>query len=361
MKQIVFRGLQNLLFWFSSLLSRFVKKDNSLVVLCVAKILTENHKVILDYYLKNKPDLELVILSRGFVNLDSYSQIKVVRTFSLSGLAYFLKTKKILISHGDFDHKPHKKQPYHTIVNFWHGIPIKNIGVGLKQSIEYMDFMLVSSDIEKEVMKRSYGLREEQILVMGVPKNDALFEHRPVTESEKSLVYLPTYRDSAPTRFFEFSDQDLVRLDSYFKSNNIVVKIKPHPNDLNNPNLDGLAKLNSVQIVSGKFDIQTELKKSLGLITDYSGVLYDALAIDLPMLFLPYDFEEYNRTVGFHRDYKSFIPGPIISSQVDFIAAINSILDKSFSKDHYPKIRDEYYHFQDSNATSRLFDFLAVN
>ena len=54
------------------------------------------------------------------------------------------------------------------------------------------------------------------------------------------------------------------------------------------------------------------------LITDYSGVFVEFLVTDKPMIFLPYDKDEYEADRGFWFDYNQVIPGPQVYDFEDF-------------------------------------------
>ena len=58
------------------------------------------------------------------------------------------------------------------------------------------------------------------------------------------------------------------------------------------------------------------------LITDYSGVFVEFLVTDKPMIFLPYDKDEYEAERGFWFDYNQVIPGPQVYDFEDFCAKI---------------------------------------
>ena len=46
------------------------------------------------------------------------------------------------------------------------------------------------------------------------------------------------------------------------------------------------------------------------LITDYSSIYLDYMLLERPIIFLPYDLQEYESSVGFTMDYMENTPGP---------------------------------------------------
>lgn len=74
------------------------------------------------------------------------------------------------------------------------------------------DCSCAQSDEEKKIQQRKYGLRDEQILVCGYPKNDALACTDPrvrikvlnrlgISEDKTVLLYAPTFRDESLTKY----------------------------------------------------------------------------------------------------------------------------------------------------------------
>ncbi len=61
------------------------------------------------------------------------------------------------------------------------------------------------------------------------------------------------------------------------------------------------------------------------LITDYSSIYLDYMLLERPIVFLPYDLEDYENSVGFTMDYMENTPGPKPSSQEDFIEVLKKI------------------------------------
>ena len=62
------------------------------------------------------------------------------------------------------------------------------------------------------------------------------------------------------------------------------------------------------------------------LITDYSSIYIDYLLLERPMLFLPYDREDYLKTRGFNFDYDEVTPGPKPKSYAEFLNSIEGLL-----------------------------------
>jgi CDP-glycerol glycerophosphotransferase len=91
------------------------------------------------------------------------------------------------------------------------------------------------------------------------------------------------------------------------------------------------------------------------LITDFSSILFDFLLLNRPVLFFPYDYEEYNKKVGFTVDYEENTPGPKISSQEQLIFHLSQYLDDpQIDAKWRQKIRDKYNKYADSQSSERI-------
>jgi CDP-glycerol glycerophosphotransferase (TagB/SpsB family) len=75
-----------------------------------------------------------------------------------------------------------------------------------------------------------------------------------------------------------------------------------------------------------KFDSVNKLLPFIDvLVTDYSSVYHDFLLLDKPMLFIPYDYNEFSQRIGFKYDYFKNLPGPNITSFEEFLDSINTV------------------------------------
>ena len=357
MKQKIFIVYQYLIFLITRLISFFVKKDNSLLLICVKKNITENHKALFDYlsHSKSKTNLKVIVLSQMILP-SSCNHLPCYKTFSWKGWFFFMKAEKVLISYGEYDYKPYRRLPHQKIINMWHGIPLKKIGLNRNKLKVPWDFHIVSSTFEKEIMMSSFSLEESQIKILGVPKNDILFSSKP-KKVKNQILYLNTYRKSVFSKFFSFENRDLNQIDKLLKKHDTYIVFKLHPNEMNNLNIKELLSFSQFKVADQSFDIQKELKQSLGFITDYSGAIFDALGMDISVILLPYDLKEYNQIRGFNRKYEDFLPNSQAFDQMKFIKLLKNIIhEREVTGQESAKYR--YYEYLDQKSSLRLLRFI---
>jgi len=337
------------------------------MALCLqnGNVFSGNCRAYFDYYQEQGGNFNLILLCRGSATrtklINEFPDTIVYDLYSLMGMIAFLKTPVIVISHGRFDHFPFSKMFYQTFVNLWHGIPIKTIGRKFRKIKIHWDYMIVSSQFEARMMKQAFPKRDLEILPLGMPRMDALFNSTNQASPQKKIVlYVPTFRDRGSVRYFPFDDIDLKKLDEYLVQNSIEIVIKPHANDLKSEVLLDINQCSSISIETNReVDLQDLILRSWCVITDYSGVYFDAVAIDKPLIFLPYDIDEYKDQRGFMFDFMENTPGPKIKSQNGLIEYFDSLTQ---GNDEYVTerklIRNKFFEFQDGLASARITDLL---
>ena len=94
------------------------------------------------------------------------------------------------------------------------------------------------------------------------------------------------------------------------------------------------------------------------LITDYSSVMFDYATLRRPMLFYPYDLEDYRDNLrGFNIDLESEAPGPLLFSTEDVIDAIKNLDETVASnQERYDTFVEKYIEFERGEASSAIFE-----
>lgn len=256
----------------------------------------------------------------------------------------------------------------YVILNLWHGIPLKKIGMEQENlswftrkyykyffADNYEGVVTTSSQLV-EVMSKSFLVESERIKVWGQPRNDVLFEEGEkkledifageLPAYEKIVLYAPTFRDHEPTQLFPFQDMDRDRLCQYLEEKKIFLCIRLHLYDqtgyqwLQKMDRAGsrIRFLNEDRVA----DIMEVLKEFDLLITDYSSIYMDYLLTGKPVLFLPYDQEEYLKDRGMNFPYDQVTPGPKPKTFQEFL---NSMEDLLYNHDGYVRQRESVNNF----------------
>lgn len=258
----------------------------------------------------------------------------------------------------------------YVILNLWHGIPLKKIGMEQKNlswfTRKYYKYLfadnyegvVTTSSHLVHIMSRSFLVEPERIKVWGQPRNDVLFSSNSegkwleevfsgeLPPYEKVVLYAPTFRDHEPTQLFPFQDMDRERLCQWLEEKKIFLCIRLHLYDQTGyqwiQELDRTGSRIRFLNEDRTVDIMEALKEFDLLITDYSSIYMDYLLTGKPILFLPYDQEAYLKERGMNFPYDQVTPGPKPKTFQEFL---NSMEDLLYNHDGYVRQRESVNNF----------------
>lgn len=297
----------------------------------------ENLPEITPLFVINDPELRNSLSSK-------YGKQHFIETESIQGIRQALSAGVWFTSAGlpAYGTGLHKKR---LIINLWHGVPLKKIALldpNLKKAAriyfkkifsENYTCILTTSHELIPLMARSFAVSEDKIKVWGQPRNDGLFQKNDcreilgqlfpdLPEYTKTVLYAPTFRDYGQVQLFPFKDFDQEQLEAFLEEKNMLLFIRTHVAEQGSaaPYLGkrirflGNEQAEDVTGILNIFDC---------LITDYSSIYIDYLLTDKPMVFLPYDRQQYLDGRGMNFDYDDVTPGPKPETFNDFLDALS--------------------------------------
>ena len=279
-------------------------------------------------------------------------------------------------------------------VNLWHGSPLKTIDrdISVKHNAFYIgnhtwgpkrylvrmmmpewfvvaDLMIATSEKVKGYFNSAFG--SKKIQVTGYPRNDIIvnpslytkhleFEQNIIDSisTDKTILYAPTFRDT--NRFDRKTPIEWGRLNDLLKKNDTTFLIKLHRHDYS---MAMKEKCSHIRVLDNESDMYPLFSKVDLLITDYSSIFFDFLLTDKPVLFYPYDKDDYlTKDRSMYDEYDTVTPG---HKAYDF----NSFYEKLelFFKEpkalkegilDYQVIKKMYNKHDDSNSSKRTFQFI---
>jgi CDP-glycerol glycerophosphotransferase (TagB/SpsB family) len=282
-------------------------------------------------------------------------------------------------------------------VSLWHGSPLKTIDrdITVKNNAFYLgnhtwglkryfvrmimpewfvvaDLMIATSEKVKGYFNSAFGC--ETIEVTGYPRNDIItnptlyakhliFEQNIIESitTKKTILYAPTFRDT--NRFDRKTPIEWERLNDLLKKNDTTFLIKLHRHDYSMAMKD---KCSHIRVLDNESDIYPLFSKVDLLITDYSSIFFDFLLTDKPVLFYPYDIDDYlTKDRSMYDKYDSVTPGHKAYDFKGFYEKLElffkepnalkeSVLD-------YNVIKKMYNKYNDSDASKRTYQFIASN
>ena len=292
---------------------------------------------------------EVVILVSKDLKYKPYwlgENVCIKKKNSFLGIWKLLTSSSIFFTHGIF--YGFKKISFNRqkIINMWHGMPLKKMGLLDNESVmPDSHYIYSTSKFFQEIMADVFGKKEDDILISGLPRNDILTKPilNPALLSlqkryENICVWLPTYRksntaeareDGDSVSIFCFENFNANRLNDILVSQNTLVIIKPHPMaiiDQEKFSYSNIMTINEDWLFENELSLYELLGASNMLWTDFSSVFVDYLLKNNPILFLMPDLDSYINNRGLCFDISEInLPGKVIFTQEDFFDSIKSI------------------------------------
>lgn len=273
-------------------------------------------------------------------------------------------------------------------IQLWHGCGFKTRTNFVPCEKRY-EYNIVISEKYKEIHKEIYGLREDQVVITGYPKEDQLFH--PISEekllglgipkSDKYIFWLPTFRSATEQLkilneyaieseiglpiMYRF--EDIKKLNALLVRLKMVIVIKLHPfqkkNSVHCNGLSNIVILENEQLVEADVEINSLLGWADALISDYSSAAIDYLILNRPIAFTLDDVEEYSAGRGFVFDnIREWLPGKEIFSPEDFYEFVFEIWEGTDSeKSKRESIRKILHQFGDDKSSKRVLDIFGIN
>ena len=281
------------------------------------------------------------------------------------------------------------KNPYYMknkiIINYWHGVPIKKIGINgyiglnklrmffqLKIFSYFVTAYITTSKNMVDIMSQSFLLSKNKIKVLGQPRNDHIKEnivkekmlefYNDIDISTKYILYAPTWRKSKygtsfdkEVKYFPFDDFNRQDLEDYLKSEKITIFLRPHPLE----NID-IKESKYVKIFDNNNteNINDYLNIFDLIIADYSGIYIDFLLLNKPILLLPYDKNEYLNIKGFNFNYNDIAPAPQPNTFIEFKYELLKLLkDRKYYQRERIKVNNFFNEIKE-NSLERNFKYI---
>lgn len=311
----------------------------------------------------------------NFHNSKNTIFLDISKKRSIRNLYHILTSKYIFFTHRSFPLQNYKKQ---YVVNLTHGLGMKNARGKMPEDFNYI---LNGSEQFSDITCYTYRCEKNNLLNLGLPRNDLLFEKDEKVEKlvngyDKLILWLPTFRQhkngSIDVEFNEnqtfplFFDNELDELNEKLKKYNYLLILKLHPaQKLTNYDLFQFSNI-KIMVNEDLDNLGIHFYHLIGradtLLTDYSSVGNDYLLLDRPIGYVINDVNEFKNSRGFNSDnVEYYLPGSKIMTKKDFYQYLE---DFKQGKDSFQKERkrvcDFYWKYHDNKNTERLLDYFDI-
>lgn len=288
--------------------------------------------------------------------------IRWVRRDSAAGFWRTARARVIVVTHGFGD-----VQRYATtgavIVQLWHGIPLKRIGLDAaettrspvlprvlspvlrmlyRRTTRRISLLPAASHLVRGRLESAFSLTDERVPVTGEPRVDVLSSgdaaSRRATARDglesalgmplndrRVVLYAPTWRDGEPDPAIPGAGE-WERIAAALDAADAVLLVRSHPlgaGDYHPPHgTDRVAVLGSDLVA----DVTPLLPGLDALITDYSSLAFDASLVPLPVVFFAPDLEAYAARRGLYGRYADVAGTDPARSWEDALAQLGAVL-----------------------------------
>lgn len=321
-------------------------KNNSLIILSSYPDYSHNSLALFLYLIKNNyhDKYKIIWLVRTLSNRDfltSYvhkntgknlNEINSHKQNSLTGVFYYLRSKYIFYTHGLY--RGSKFSSKKIIVNLWHGMPIKDIGLGVDfkdmNDVLKFNFVCISSNYYFSIFQKIFGISKSKVKVTGQPVSELLFQPKKnfflnknfnIKNKNKLFIWMPTWRISNKSTFFKNPQDsnvshilkeidifplikkisDLIKIDNLLKQNNNFLLIKKHilqkDIHIDKSLFSNIFIFDDDFLYKQNINIYELLPYTDILISDYSSIIIDYLLLKKPIVAAINNKETYQRNI----------------------------------------------------------------
>jgi len=255
------------------------------------------------------------------------------------------------------------------VIQLWHGIPLKKImydafpenkekknlfgriADDLSPYNEHRNDIVVStSELTKKLLGQAFRVKPEQVLTCGFPRNDVFFEEvSTATSPHLKCIYMPTFRGGAASEcdLFERYGFNFDKIESQLKEHNIELTLRMHPVNKPPAKIVEQIKNSSVIKLDAGGDIYETLNQYDCLITDYSSVYIDFLLSNKPIIFAPFDLDEYKqRERSLYFEFEEATLQPYSYSWENILDRLITLITNGTTEEYnnkYTELKNKYH------------------
>lgn len=263
-----------------------------------------------------------------------------------------------------------------SILQMWHACgAFKLFGLsdlGVTQHLEQStgnhrnyDAALASSEGIVPFYSEAYGIPEDHIYPIGVPRTDVFFDSHaaeqirekmyqkyPLCRHKRVVLFAPTFRGSGKQTAYYPLDRFPVEQIMDALPDDTVLILKNHP-FMHEPFPCGSKYRERVLDLSTEEHINDILFITDVLITDYSSSIFEAALLKIPMLFYVFDLEQYLAERDLYFDFISFAPGMIVRELPELLQGICTYLEQRDLEEDDEEFRRFFLGALDGHSTER--------
>ena len=242
-----------------------------------------------------------------------------------------------------------------TVIQLWHGSPLKSLGyttadddTSLWRDYHSCAALIVISKLEAAMTSWCFNVHAHKIHLLGRARCNRLFEPTSPGASpkitdftgslppyDKLILLCPTFRNALRcaqrSRLMPIEDFDAARMHQFLEKHRAVLLVRGHymryqweshghlPDESFGGESDRIIELGfkscpNIYQVLDQIDV---------LVTDYSSIYFDFLLLNRPIVFTPFDLQQYQLKRGLrYDDFDFWTPGPKVTGFNQWLSAL---------------------------------------
>jgi len=355
----------------------------------------DNSKYLFLYAKRNHPEIRVIWLthSQKVIKKLKASGYEVYKTYSIKGFWYSMRAGCVIFSSGVSDVNKFVIDKAKR-VQLWHGVPLKKLCYDNKlhygklyknlkklkntilpfmAKIKNYNLCIALSEEGKINISSAFRLDKHRISIAGHPRNDALFDPiwlihnkcnflctiRNKVNFKYVFTYVPTWRKNNKVDLFSKYNFQISILSKILERLNAIFIAKAHhaTHQFNLSNNIDISQRIYFLSDDEMPDIYPLLKETDILITDYSSVYVDYLLLNRPIIFAPFDINEYlSEDREFYYDYNEITPGPKAKDWPEVFKIMQDVIKEDSWKRQRESVCKRLNKFTDNKNSERVFN-----
>lgn len=312
---------------------------------------------------------------------------------SLRGFWLTARARVIVVTHGFGDVNRYAATGG-FIVQLWHGIPLKRIGLDspvtthsplavlrrplaafYRRTQSRIRLLPAASELVRGRLESAFGLSDDRVPVTGEPRVDVLSqgtaqERRtraraeiaaltgPLAETTRAVLYAPTWRDGAPDPAIP-TPAEWADIEALLADTDAVLLVRSHPlgaGDYRPPN--GSSRVRALGSDRAP-DVTPLLSGVDALVTDYSSLAFDAALVPVPTVYFAPDLDAYAARRGFYGTYTDVAVTPPATQWASVAEELRRILTDDVHRAALTRraeqLSNRVHAFADGRNTARVY------
>jgi len=341
----------------------------------------DNPKAFFKYINENQPSIRAVWISKDkrVINEVRALGYEAYLESSFHGVWLQFRAKKAIICQSLHDDLYSPAISNKTkVIQLWHGIPLKHImfdvfGINPPQKnikgklIDLLspynkhrnDVVISTSKLTQKILANAFQLHTSKVPVVGFPRNDVFLATSTHQKDIFKCIYMPTFRGGVGAEcdlFYQYGF-DIEQIESILADNGMHLTLRMHPVNRPPKELSDAIKSSSYIAIDESADIYESIADYDCLITDYSSIYFDFLLTDKPIVFAPFDLNEYRKNErSMYFEYTDATLGPYSYNWLEVInrcvnLKVGQIEDIDYYE-NYKALRSRFHEPLTNNQTS---------